>query len=108
MSWVYLAALVLAALGIGAIDARWRLALFADAWRAIVAVGVGALVLLLIDLGGIASGNFRLGESEWMTGFEVLPHLPLEELVFIVFLAYVSLVAVCGARTAIERRSERR
>ena len=108
MSWVYLAALLVAALGVGAIDARWRLALFADARRAIVAVVVAALVLLLIDLGGIASGNFRLGESEWMTGFEVLPHLPIEELVFIVFLAYVSLVAVCAARTILERRRESR
>ena len=108
MSWVYLVALLLSSLGVAAIDARWRLALFADARRAIVSVVVAALVLLLVDLGGIASGNFRLGDSQWMTGFEVLPHLPIEELVFIVFLAYVSLVAVCAAQTIMQRRSERR
>lgn len=104
----YLGALVLAALGTGAIDARWRLALFHDAVRALAAVAGTAAVLLVIDLAGIATGNFRLGASPWMTGIEVLPHLPIEELVFIVFLAYVSLVAFTGAERALAVRRERR
>lgn len=104
----YLGALLLAALGTGAIDARWRLALFRDTGRALAAVGATALLLLLIDLAGIATGNFRLGASPWMTGIEVMPHLPIEELVFIVFLAYVSLVAFAGAERALTARQERR
>ncbi|WP_405218849.1 lycopene cyclase domain-containing protein [Agrococcus sp. Ld7] len=108
MMFAYLGALLLAALGTGAMDARWRLAIFHDAGRALAAVGATAVVLLLIDMAGIATGNFRLGASPWMTGVEVLPHLPIEELVFIVFLAYVSLVAFSGAERVLVARRERR
>ena len=104
MSLAYLAAIAVAALGIGAIDARWRLALFADPLRTLGAVGGTAVVLLIVDLAGIATGNFRLGSSPWMTGIVVLPHLPIEELAFIAFLAYVSLVAFAGASRALAAR----
>ncbi|WP_072314644.1 lycopene cyclase domain-containing protein [Agrococcus sp. Marseille-P2731] len=107
MTLAYLGALLLAALGVGAIDARWRLALFRDAPRAVATVVITALAMLLIDLGGIATGNFRLGESPWMTGFEVLPHLPIEELAFVTFLAYVSIVALCAAERALAARAGR-
>lgn len=106
MSLAYLGGLLLATLGVGAIDARWRLALFCEPLRALGAVGATAAVLLIIDLAGIATGNFRLGASPWMTGVEVLPHLPIEELGFIVFLAYVSLVALTGAERILDRRAE--
>ncbi|WAC67111.1 lycopene cyclase domain-containing protein [Agrococcus sp. SL85] len=108
MSLVYLGAILVSALGVGAIDARWRLALFRDAPRAIGAVLLTALLLLVLDLSAIATGNFRLGESPWMTSIEVLPHLPIEELAFITFLAYVSLVAIAGAERllAARRRAE--
>ncbi len=105
MSLAYLAALALAATGVGAIDARWRLALFRDARRALAAVGLTALVLVALDLVAIATGNFRLGDSPWMTGLEVLPHLPIEELVFVAFLAYVGLVACTGAERLLARRA---
>ena len=104
MSLAYLGALAVSALGVGAIDARWRLALFRDPRRAIGAVALTALVLLAIDLACIATGNFRLGASPWMTGFEVLPHLPIEELGFILFLAYCSLVALTGAERILGAR----
>lgn len=107
MSLVYLAALVVAALGVGALDARWRLALFHDAWRAIATVAITATLMLVIDLAGIATGNFRLGASPWMTGLEVLPHLPIEELAFVTFLAYVSLVAFTGAERLLAARRHR-
>lgn len=108
MSLAYLAAIALAAVGVGAIDARWRLALFRDPRRALLAVGATALVMLLVDLAAIATGNFRLGASPWMTGLEVLPHLPIEELAFVTFLAYVSLVACSGVeRVLASRRSGR-
>lgn len=104
MSLAYLGAIALAALGVGAIDARWRIALFHDARRALVAVGATAAVMVLLDLAAIATGNFRLGESPWMTGLEVLPHLPIEELAFLLFLAYVSLVAFGGAERLLASR----
>ena len=68
-------------------------------------IAITAAAMLLFDLAAIATGNFRLGASEWMTGFEVLPHLPIEELAFLVFLAYVSLVAFTGAERLLGARS---
>lgn len=108
MSLAYLGALAVAALGIGALDARWRLALFRDAGRALAAIAITATAMLIIDLGGIATGNFRLGASPWMTGIEVLPHLPIEELAFVTFLAYTSLVAFAGAERALAARRRAR
>lgn len=107
MSLAYLAAIAISALGVGTIDARWRLALFHDARRALIAVAATATVMLLLDLAAIATGNFRLGASPWMTGIEVLPHLPIEELAFLVFLAYVSLVAFAGAECVLAVRRGR-
>ncbi|MCH1881722.1 lycopene cyclase domain-containing protein [Agrococcus sp. ARC_14] len=107
MTLAYLGAIAVAALGVGALDARWRLALFRDARRALAAVAITAGVMLAIDLGGIATGNFRLGASPWMTGIEVLPHLPIEELAFVAFLAYVSLVAFAGAERMLAARRRR-
>ena len=108
MTLAYLAALIVAAAGVAAIDARLRLALFHDARRALTTVAITAVAMLLIDVAGIATGNFRLGASPWMTGIEVAPHLPLEELVFVVFLAYVSLVALTGSQRLLAARSVRR
>ncbi|MCR8670827.1 lycopene cyclase domain-containing protein [Agrococcus sp. HG114] len=107
MSLAYLAAIVLSAVGVGALDARWRLALFGDPLRALGAIVGTATVLLITDLAGIATGNFRLGASPWMTGIEVLPHLPIEELAFIAFLAYVSLVAFAAGERILAVRRER-
>lgn len=104
MSLAYLAAIALSALGTGAIDARYRLALFRDARRTLLAVALTAAVMLAFDLVAIATGNFRLGASPWMTGFEVLPHLPIEELAFLLFLAYVSIVAFTGAERLLDAR----
>ena len=43
MSLAYLAAIAVSALGVGTIDARWRLALFRDPRRALIAVGAAVL-----------------------------------------------------------------
>lgn len=107
MSFAYLLAITLSAVGVGLIDARFRLALFRAPGRAAIAVAATAVLMLVIDLSAIATGNFLIGASPWMTGFEVLPHLPIEELCFVLFLAYVSLVAVTGAERALTERRRR-
>lgn len=104
MSLLYLGGILISAIGVGIIDARWRLALFARPLRALIAVGGTAFVLLMFDLAAIATGSFVIGASEWMTGLEILPHLPIEELAFLIFFSYVSLVAVAGAARFLESR----
>lgn len=96
MAGLYLAALLIPTGCMMLLDHRFRLVL----WRAprrsarasalTLAIGIG--FFLLWDLAAIASGHYRTGSSPAMTGIELLPNLPLEELVFVSFLAYTTLV----------------
>jgi lycopene cyclase domain-containing protein len=92
MQWAYLATL---ALGLGCmvlVDRRWDLVLWADARRALVVIAAGVVLFLAWDVAALELGLYRRGESAAMTGVEVAPDLPLEEIFFIVFLCYLTLV----------------
>lgn len=102
--FTYLGALVLSIAAMALIDVRWRLAFRRAPVPSALAVGAGALVLLAWDLAGIGFGVFFRGESPWATGVLLAPELPLEEPVFLVFLCYLSLVAVLGVERMLERR----
>jgi len=101
----YLGALVASIAAMALIDARWRLAFPRAPWASTLAVGAGTLVLLAWDLAGIGLGVFFRGDSPWATGVLLAPELPIEEPVFLVFLCYLSLVAVRGAERVLERRA---
>ena len=93
MQFAYLATL-LAALGCMAlVDHRWRLVLWADARRAVVVLAAGVVVFLAWDLVAVREGFYRRGGSDGMTGVEIAPHVPVEEVFFVVFLCYVTLVS---------------
>jgi lycopene cyclase domain-containing protein len=105
IAFTYLGALVLSIAAMVAIDVRWRLAFRRAPAASALAVGAGTLVLLAWDLAGIGFGVFFRGDSPWATGVLLAPDLPLEEPVFLVFLCYLSLVAVLGVERMLERRS---
>ncbi|MCK0118257.1 lycopene cyclase domain-containing protein [Isoptericola sp. S6320L] len=95
MSWtdfVYLG-LLLGALGCMAlIDHRARLLLFsAHPVRGAAVLLTGTAVFLAWDVVAIGADYYERGGGA-MTGIELAPHLPLEELFFILFLCYVTLV----------------
>lgn len=92
LSFAYLGALLGSMAGMGIIDWRWRVALFHDARRTLVAVAASTVVLLVWDVTAIVLGIFRIGASAGMTGIELAPHMPIEEPIFLVFLSYISLV----------------
>ncbi len=88
----YLAAL-LAVIGCMALlDHRFRLVLWADVRRGVLALVIGVAFFLLWDVAAIAAGFYHKGSSEAMTGIMLAPELPLEELVFVTFLCYLTLV----------------
>jgi lycopene cyclase domain-containing protein len=90
--WVYLAILVS---GLGCMvlmDRRWGLVLWADARRAATVIAAGVVVFLAWDLAALGLGLYRRGESAAMTGVQVAPELPLEEIFFVLFLCYLTLV----------------
>ena len=95
MTWdhfVYLGLLLGALVCMALIDHRARLLLFsAHPVRGAVVLLAGTAVFLAWDVVAIAEGYYERGGAA-MTGIELAPHLPLEELFFILFLCYVTLV----------------
>ena len=104
MSLLYLASLLLAIGAMVLLDARFRLVFWRDARRAAIVLGVALLFFLAWDVLGIALGVFARGGSPFMTGIVLAPELPLEEVFFIFFLCYLTLVLIFGARAVLDRR----
>ena len=92
MSWLYLLCLLVSLGCMVLLDRRFRLFLFADARRGALVLGVGVAFFLLWDLVAIGLGFYGRGQGEALSGVELLPHLPVEELVFITFLCYLTMV----------------
>jgi lycopene cyclase domain-containing protein len=91
-SFVYLALLLGALASMVVVDRRARLVLWsATPARGAAVLAVGTLVFLGWDLVAIAAGFYSRGGAA-MTGVELAPHLPLEELFFILFLCYITLL----------------
>ena len=90
MSLLYLGALLASTFCMGLVDHRWRLFLFHRPRAAVTAVAVGFVLFLVWDLVAIELAVYSKGRSPAMTGVDVAPHLPLEELFFITFLCYVT------------------
>jgi lycopene cyclase domain-containing protein len=89
---IYLGTLVLGSGCMALMDRRWRLVLWADARRALIVLGVGLVMFLAWDVAALQLSLYHRGESAAMTGLEVAPELPLEEIFFILFLCYLTLV----------------
>ena len=58
---------------------------------------VGVLFFLAWDVVGIVNGLFWHGENSLTLGIFVAPELPLEEVFFLAFLCYQTMVYVLGA-----------
>jgi lycopene cyclase domain-containing protein len=88
----YLAALLMALGCVGLVDRRWGLVLWADLRRgaAVLAAGVG--FFLVWDLVALHDGFYRRSGGNLMTGLRITPELPVEEVFFVLFLCYVTLV----------------
>lgn len=91
MGLIYLAALLVSLTGMVVLDRRFRLFFWADARRAAIVTGVGVAFFVVWDLFGIGLGIFFRGETAFMTGLQVAPELPVEELFFLTLLVYVTM-----------------
>lgn len=90
--FAYLAALSISLLGLGLLDWRFRVALFAEPRRALLTLAIGVGFFLLWDAAGIGLGIFFRGDGPYMTGVVLAPEIPLEELVFLTLLVYQTLL----------------
>ena len=109
MAVIYLLCL-LASLGcMVLLDRRFRLVFWRSPRTAVVVLALGLVLFLAWDLAAIASQHYAAGTSQAMTGIMLAPELPLEEILFITFLCYLTLVLrglltlVTGRRSRVRR-----
>lgn len=93
---LYLAALTVSLMGMGLIDFKHKLALFAQPVRSAITIAVAVTVFLIWDLVGISQGIFFRGEGPYLTGITIASELPIEEVFFLTLLSYTILIAYLG------------
>ncbi len=92
MTLWYLASLLISIAGLAALDFRSKLAFFSAPLRASITLGLGVVFFLLWDVAGIALGIFFRGASPFLSGWQLAPELPIEELFFLIVLCYTTLL----------------
>jgi lycopene cyclase domain-containing protein len=108
VSVLYLVSLLIAIGAMVLLDARFRLVLWRDARRGGLVLGIGFAFFVAWDAAGIALGVFARGGSRFMTGIELAPEFTLEEVFFLLFLCYLTLVLIAGGGALLARRRDGR
>lgn len=103
-AYLYLAALLVSTGCMALLDHRFRLVLWRAPRRAGIVLAVGIVFFLAWDLVAIGFQHYAAGQSAGMTGVMLAPELPLEEIVFITFLCYLTLVLRGMVTKLLERR----
>ena len=91
MTLLYLLALLIALTGMVVLDRRFRLFFWRDARRAGIVLAAGLVFFLAWDLAGVGGGIFFRGETAFMTGLQIAPEVPLEEVFFLALLCYLTM-----------------
>jgi lycopene cyclase domain-containing protein len=96
MSLLYLLALLVALTGMLLLDRRFGLFFWRSPRRAAIVLLAGVAFFLGWDLAGIGIGVFFRGETDLMTGLQLAPELPVEELLFLTLLCYLAMNLYTG------------
>lgn len=104
MNLVYAAALLFSTAGMVVLDVRFVLVFRRRPVAAAVALLIGVLFFTAWDAVGIALDVFRHVDSRWASGMLIAPQFPIEELLFLLFLSYLTLILLSGWRRTQERR----
>ncbi|GAA1538329.1 lycopene cyclase domain-containing protein [Microbacterium ginsengiterrae] len=107
MSGVYAAALLVSTGCLVLLDVRFRLVFRRRPLVAAIALVIGLAFFIVWDAAGIALGVFRHVDSRWASGILLAPEFPIEELLFLAFLCYLTLILLSGWRRWREVRSPR-
>jgi lycopene cyclase domain-containing protein len=91
MNLLYLGALLVSLAGMVALDLRFRLFFAVAPFRAAIVLVAGVAFFLAWDLAGIGAGVFFRGAPGLLTGVQLAPELPLEELFFLALLCYTTM-----------------
>lgn len=107
MTPVYLIFLLVSSACMVLVDRRWKLFFWRDARRATWVLVISVVVLLVADVVGIALGVFSRAPTWAMTGILIGPELPLEEPIFLAFLAYLTMNVLALAERLPRREGTR-
>jgi len=105
---LYLLALLVALSCLVLVDRRFRLYFWRHPGPAALVLVVGVLFFVAWDACGIGLGIFRRGETPYLTGVVVAPELPVEEIFFLTFLCYLTMLLTLGSLRMLAARREGR
>ncbi|MET0989677.1 MAG: lycopene cyclase domain-containing protein [Glaciihabitans sp.] len=106
MGLIYIACLAVSIFGMVTLDRRFTLFFWRDRARAAIVLAAGVLFFIAWDLAGIGLGIFFRGETVFMTGLQLAPELPVEELFFLILLCYLTMNVYAAAGIALSRRTK--
>lgn len=92
MSLLYLGAILVSFACMMLIDHRFKLAFFYNQKRTLITMLISTIVFVIWDICGISLGIFKTGASTLTTGIDLGPEFPLEEIFFLAFLCYFTLI----------------
>lgn len=90
--FAYALFLIISFAGMSTVDYKHRLALFKDRARTVKTIALAVCFFLVWDILGIILGIFFHGPSLYDTNIMIAPELPLEELLFLTFFCYITLI----------------
>ena len=100
----YLAILIVSLVGLYLLDRTHKLAFTVDAKRSLLSMVPAYILFLIWDIAGIASGIFFRGENTLLTGIQVFPEFPIEELFFLALLCYSTLIVFTWVQKTLTAR----
>jgi lycopene cyclase domain-containing protein len=108
MSALYLIGLLFALSGMVVLDLRYRLFFAKAPARAAIVLLVGVAFFLSWDAAGVHLGIFFRGNLALLTGLQLAPEIPLEELFFLILLCYLTMNAYGAVGRWVRSRRGRR
>lgn len=88
----YMLFLLISIIGMIVIDHKYKLAFFNSPKRTFITLLIGVMCFSIWDAAGIETGVFFIGKSEFLSGIILAPEYPIEELIFLFFLCYFTLI----------------
>ena len=92
MKYLYLISLIVPIVSMVYVDRRYQLAFYDNFKKTLIVIASSVMMFIVWDILGIALGIFFSGESKYMSGIYLGPEFPIEELLFLSFLSYFTLV----------------
>lgn len=92
ISFSYLFFILFSIFGICILDYKYKLAFFYNAKRSVITLLTSILMFVVWDIFGISLGIFFKGDSIYLSNIMLAKDFPIEEIFFLFFLSYFTLI----------------